>query len=102
MTTIRVIDASGVLHDIASDKQTHLMQILQDHGYVSGSCGGNLSCATCHVYVRTELNEGAASESPEERALLEFSEQLTPQSRLSCQISLQDVPEGCEIEIPPV
>lgn len=100
MTTIRVIDASGAMRDIASTGQTHLMQLLQDHGYVSGSCGGNLSCASCHVYVRNVLSDGTPEASKEECDLLEFSEQLRENSRLACQIPLSAVPEGCEIEIP--
>lgn len=59
---------------------------------IIGECGGELSCGTCHVYVEPEWAERIEPQSQEERELLEMMDDVTPESRLSCQIHLKP---GC-------
>jgi 2Fe-2S ferredoxin len=69
---------------------------------ITGECGGACSCATCHVYVDeawTAKVGGPASDS--ERELLQWAAaEVTPASRLSCQIEMSDALDGLIIHMP--
>ena len=54
---------------------------------VVGECGGNLSCATCHVHVAPDWAARVGGPDDFEDAMLDTVEAArTPTSRLSCQI----------------
>jgi 2Fe-2S ferredoxin len=58
-------------------------------------CGGNCACTTCHVVVRSGMNNLSEMED-EEADRLDTAWDLTPQSRLGCQAIVRgDV--ACEI-----
>jgi ferredoxin, 2Fe-2S len=59
---------------------------------IIGECGGELSCGTCHVYVDAEWADRIDPQSEEERELLDMMNDVTAESRLSCQIHLKP---GC-------
>jgi len=53
---------------------------------IEAECGGCLSCATCHVYVREVVGE-LPSPTQEEVGMLEFvAAERRAESRLSCQL----------------
>jgi 2Fe-2S ferredoxin len=67
---------------------------------IEGDCGGACACATCHVY----LEEGWAERLPLadelERGMLDFAYEVRPNSRLSCQIKVDDDANGLVVSIP--
>jgi ferredoxin, 2Fe-2S len=66
---------------------------------IFAECGGNLACATCHVFVQA-AGSGVGEPSEPERAMLEYT--VTPsraESRLSCQIAVTAEMEGCVFAI---
>ena len=67
---------------------------------IEGDCGGACACATCHVY----LEEGWAERLPLadelERGMLDFAYEVRPNSRLSCQIKVDDDADGLVVSIP--
>ena len=68
---------------------------------VIGECGGDLSCATCHVYVEPTWVDRLAPPSAEELDMLEAtSEEPTEYSRLSCQLLCTTDTDGIVVEIP--
>ena len=72
--------------------------LLENDIEIEHACEMSCACTTCHVIVRDgfdELNES----SDDEDDLLDMAWGLTPQSRLSCQVRLE---EGTDltIEIP--
>jgi 2Fe-2S ferredoxin len=68
---------------------------------IVGECGGELSCATCHVYVDQQWLGALAAPSPDEQDMLEAtSEEPTDASRLCCQITLDDSLDGIVVQIP--
>lgn len=68
---------------------------------VIGECGGDLSCATCHVYVDPTWFDRLAPPSAEEMDMLEAtSEEPTEYSRLSCQLPCTIETDGIVLEIP--
>jgi len=65
---------------------------------IEHACAMSCACTTCHVIVREGFDELPMS-SDDEDDLLDMAWGLTPQSRLSCQVKLE---EGTDltIEIP--
>jgi 2Fe-2S ferredoxin len=68
---------------------------------IIGECGGQLMCASCHVYVDEAYLELLPPRSEEEDEMLEStaSERL-PNSRLSCQIRLSAELDGLIVRLP--
>jgi 2Fe-2S ferredoxin len=68
---------------------------------IIGECGGELSCATCHVFVEPEWLDALPEMSSTERDMLEVAaEEPTDQSRLCCQIVVTEGLEGLTLRIP--
>ena len=68
---------------------------------IEADCGGLLTCATCHVYVREPFASQLPPAEADERAMLEFTASPSqPNSRLSCQIALGPALEGLTVDLP--
>ncbi|HEX4831990.1 MAG TPA: 2Fe-2S iron-sulfur cluster-binding protein [Trebonia sp.] len=71
---------------------------------IIGECGGNASCATCHVWVRDEFTGLVGEPEPGglEDDLLDLGvAERRPSSRLSCQIALSAELDGLTLDVPP-
>jgi 2Fe-2S ferredoxin len=66
---------------------------------IDADCGGACACATCHVFV-----DGAGDLTPQrsemEASMLEFAEEVQPNSRLSCQIVVSEALDGLVVRMP--
>ncbi|HEX6354160.1 2Fe-2S iron-sulfur cluster-binding protein [Actinophytocola sp.] len=69
---------------------------------VQAICGGSLSCATCHVYI-DDVPAGAElpPRSRDEEDLLDASDHLEENSRLSCQLVFGPALDGVRVTIAP-
>ncbi|WP_322973713.1 2Fe-2S iron-sulfur cluster-binding protein [Actinacidiphila yanglinensis] len=69
---------------------------------IVAECGGNCSCATCHVWVDEAFAPltGTVGEAEEDLLDMAVSERR-PTSRLSCQIRITGELDGLTVEIPP-
>ena len=80
-----------------------LMQTAVDNGIeeITADCGGCCSCATCHCFI-TPAWQGKVSPADDmEQALLDTAiEDVQPNSRLSCQITLDDSLDGLVVKVP--
>jgi len=69
---------------------------------IVAECGGNCSCATCHVWVAEEFIPAVGEPGDMEEDLLDLAvTERRPGSRLSCQIPVTDALDGITVEIPP-
>jgi 2Fe-2S ferredoxin len=71
------------------------------HG-IEAECGGLLTCATCHVYVREPFASQLPAPGSDEVGMLEFT--ASPRqanSRLSCQVDLTGALDGLAVDLPP-
>ena len=66
---------------------------------IDGNCGGVCSCATCHVHVQPEYWEKTGAPSALESDLLEFDENVSEYSRLSCQIQIGKDLDGLVLKV---
>jgi 2Fe-2S ferredoxin len=68
---------------------------------IAADCGGLLSCATCHVFVDTPWLERLTPPSVDEVSMLELTATpRQPDSRLSCQLVLDDDFDGLAVRLP--
>ena len=68
---------------------------------IEADCGGLLTCATCHVYVREPFASRLDLPTEDELGMLEFT--ASPRragSRLSCQIKLTTELDGLAVDLP--
>ncbi len=89
----------------------HIVDVETDHSVMEGAvnnsipgidadCGGQCACATCHVYVDEAWQERTGRPNATEQSMLEFTDGLTPQSRLSCQIKVNPDLDGLIVRLP--
>ena len=67
---------------------------------IDADCGGACSCATCHVYVKEEWLARLDEITPMEEAMLSLSSDRKDNSRLSCQIEVNESLDGLEVQTP--
>ncbi|WP_129780902.1 2Fe-2S iron-sulfur cluster-binding protein [Peristeroidobacter soli] len=68
---------------------------------ILAECGGNMACATCHVYVNEEDLPRLTAPTPGEIDMLEYARApKRPNSRLSCQIVVTEALDGLTATIP--
>ena len=68
---------------------------------VAAICGGMCSCATCHVYVDQDWLAKLPPPMSDESDMLGDLNDRRENSRLSCQIVLQDSLSGLRVTIAP-
>jgi 2Fe-2S ferredoxin len=69
---------------------------------IVGECGGNNSCATCHVWVRSGFADRVGGPGDLEDDLLDLgAEDRRATSRLGCQIKIDDDLDGLVVDVPP-
>jgi ferredoxin, 2Fe-2S len=105
MVTIHLhpADAAGPLTIRAKAGQS-LMQaaVAANVDGITAECGGLLTCATCHVYVREPFLAALPPATEDERGMLDFTASpRQPNSRLSCQIVLEEAIDGLAVDLPP-
>jgi ferredoxin, 2Fe-2S len=97
------IKPDGERREVAAEPGESVMQAAVNNlvDGIVGECGGDLSCATCHVFVAEEWFDAVPGASAEEEDMLEAtSEEPTKFSRLSCQIECADKLDGFVVHLP--
>jgi 2Fe-2S ferredoxin len=67
---------------------------------IDADCGGACACATCHVYVDEAFLSKTGEQQEMEKSMLDFAENVRPNSRLSCQIKVTDALDGLRVTTP--
>ncbi|HWH27169.1 MAG TPA: 2Fe-2S iron-sulfur cluster-binding protein [Pseudolysinimonas sp.] len=104
MAKITFHQPDGSLDVVEPPPGTSIMRAALGHPVkgIIGECGGNLMCATCHVFVREEFVDGLPPISEDEEDMLECTSEPRDErrSRLTCKI-LADVDfDLVEVDIP--
>jgi 2Fe-2S ferredoxin len=103
VAAVTYVSSEGVAETVQGSVGTTIMQTAVARGVdgIVGECGGNLMCATCHVYVRPEWVERLPALAEEEDEMLEDT--MCPRkdnSRLSCQLVLANELDGIVVDLP--
>lgn len=102
MTSVTFIDHRGVVRTVEARTGDSLMKAATDNGVpgIEGDCGGACSCATCHVYVEADWLSRLETQSATEADMIEFAVDARENSRLSCQITIEDSLAGLVVRTP--
>ncbi len=66
---------------------------------ILGECGGVCSCATCHVQIDPGWVERVGPPNDAEAAMLELDDDVTPASRLGCQVRIGPELDGLTVRV---
>jgi len=102
MTKITYIEFDGKEHAVEVRNGLTVMEgaIKNNVPGIDADCGGACACATCHVYVDEAWREKTGSASAMEESMLDFAQNVQPNSRLSCQIKVTDALDGLIVRMP--
>lgn len=103
MPIINVTTRDGRAKAIEARAGDSLMENLRAGGIeeILALCGGCCSCATCHVYIGEEWLSALPPMDPDEDDLLSTTDVRRPNSRLSCQLTLNAALNGIELTVAP-
>ena len=99
---IKVYDREGQLHilEAPTDMRMNLMEVCKAYDLpVEGTCGGMALCASCHVYIESDIDLGQANE--DEEAMLDQAFLVENNSRLGCQIKISQELAGLTVRLAP-
>ena len=90
------------IREVIAESGVSLMRAAVDNGIdeILAECGGACSCATCHCYIDDRWLPGLEAPSTLESALLEAVMEPAHNSRLSCQITVEEAHEGMLVTLP--
>jgi 2Fe-2S ferredoxin len=102
---VKITDRDGVLHEVdaPTDMNMNLMELVRSYELAPegtiGVCGGMAMCASCQCYIKSGHN--LPEKSDEEEAMLAEAFYVETNSRLGCQIHLNESLDGLEVELAP-
>jgi 2Fe-2S ferredoxin len=67
---------------------------------IEGACEGCMACSTCHVIVDPADYGRLPPPSEDEADMLDLAFDLTPTSRLGCQIVVTEAHDGLTVSLP--
>ena len=104
MPKVTYVSDAGVEHLVDAVPGDSVMATAVRNGVpgIVAECGGNASCATCHVWVREEFLSGLDEIEELEEDLLDMAvSERRDGSRLSCQIQVTHDLDGMVVDVPP-
>lgn len=102
MIKVHFLTADGEEHLAEADLGNNLMQVAVGNSIsgIAADCGGAMACATCHVHVDEAWYGRLPEPLDAERDMLEFADNPSDTSRLSCQIELAAELDGLVVRVP--
>ncbi len=102
MAKITYIEHDGKEHTVEVKTGLSVMEgaVRDNIPGIDADCGGACACATCHVYVDEVWVEKTGRAAAMEESMLDFADEVKPNSRLSCQIRVTDALDGLIVRMP--
>lgn len=102
MPKITYIEHDGTTHEVNAPVGTTVMNAALDNLVpgIDADCGGECSCATCHVMVDRGWMAKVGEPSDTEESMLDLNPERQENSRLSCQISVVNALDGLVVNLP--
>lgn len=102
MPQVTYIEFNGTEHTVDGAGGDSVMEtaVKNEVPGIDADCGGGCACATCHVYVDESWLAQMGERSPMEVSMLNLAEGVADNSRLSCQISLNESLDGLVVRLP--
>jgi 2Fe-2S ferredoxin len=101
MIKITFIEPDETRKQVEAEPGFSLMEAATRNGVqgIAAECGGQCSCATCHVYIEGDFFEKVGAPRDDEEDMLDFSDLRKPNSRLGCQVELSDDLDGIVVRV---
>jgi len=99
---VTIIDRDGEVHELVgpTDMNMNIMELCKAYELpVIGECGGMAMCATCQCYLESKTKLPEQSEA--ELDMLDQAFYVKSNSRLGCQIHLDDSINGIVLRLAP-
>ncbi|MBF6472423.1 2Fe-2S iron-sulfur cluster-binding protein [Nocardia abscessus] len=102
MVTITFRWADGSERTVEAKPGESVMEVAKRHDVdaIVAECGGSCACATCHVMFEPKTFAKVGDPSEIEAAMLDFAEERSETSRLSCQIQVEQELDGLVVQLP--
>ena len=102
MAKIKYIEHNGKEHIVEVQNGLTVMEgaVQNDIPGIDADCGGSMSCATCHVYVKEDWYNKCSKKEIGEDDMLDQAYEPNSSSRLSCQIMVSDDLDGLSVYMP--
>ncbi len=102
MPKITYKDFQGGSKTIVVENGLSVMEgaIQNDITGIDADCGGSMACATCHVYVEEKWLSKLPKAEDAEVDMIDMAFEPKKNSRLSCQIIINDELDGLEVTTP--
>ena len=99
---VTIIDREGNCHELVAptDMNMNIMELCKSYDLpVKGECGGMAMCATCQCYLESDTT--LEEQSDAELDMLDQAFFVKSNSRLGCQIHLNDSIDGITLRLAP-
>ena len=102
MAKITYIEHNGKSHTINVENGLTVMEgaVQNNLPGIDADCGGSMACATCHVYVDDKWFEKIPKAEDAEADMIDMAFEPKKNSRLSCQIIVDNELDGLEVTTP--
>lgn len=102
MPQVKFIEFNGTEHVIDANNGESIMTAATSNLVpgIDADCGGECSCATCHVLISADWQAKLEPCTDQEESMLDLNPDRTDESRLSCQIPMSDDLDGIVINLP--
>lgn len=103
MPKVTYVQQDGTARMIDTARGSSVMHAATSNGVggIDAECGGACSCATCHIYVDEAWLRRLQPIGADEEGMLECTaSERRPNSRLSCQIRMENELDGLVVHIP--
>ena len=101
MPRLIFVNSEGTEKSVEAENGLSVMEIARDNDLdIEGTCGGSISCCTCHVIIDKDWFSVVGGPNPDEEDMLDLAVGLQPTSRLSCQIEVTNELDGLRMTIP--
>ena len=102
MAKINFIEHDGTAHVVDAEDGISVMLAATHNGVpgIDADCGGECSCATCHVLIDPEWLGVVGEPTEDENNMLDLNPDRESNSRLSCQIPVTDAIDGIVVNLP--
>jgi|TARA_B110000037_G_scaffold222807_1_gene299699 2Fe-2S ferredoxin len=102
MAKIKFVQHDGTEIEVDAEIGASIMNAAVDNGVagIDADCGGECSCATCHVIIDPAWAGKLGAISDQESSMLDLNPDREERSRLSCQLPMTEALDGMIVNLP--
>ena len=101
MISIEIVDAAGARHLLSGDIGETVRDVAEGARIegAMGECGGFLACGTCHIILDESWADRAGTANEDESFMLDGALGRHANSRLACQMILDETLNGLIVHV---